>query len=109
MDWVATVPHFLESWGDARVSDEFVSLIQPTISPLFDSRQGEMSFLTWADVATASYYDYLKANWQNTIFASQSQFASFQAFWDNSLHNGVVNTSGSEIRPSVVLPLISLK
>ncbi|HRD08587.1 MAG TPA: 4Fe-4S ferredoxin, partial [Saprospiraceae bacterium] len=94
-DWVATVPHFLESWGDARVSDEFVSLIQPTISPLFDSRQGEMSFLTWADVATASYYDYLKANWQNTIFASQSQFASFQAFWDNSLHNGVVNTSGS--------------
>ena len=94
-DWVATTPHFLEGWGDARVSDEFVSLIQPTIAPLFDSRQAEMSFLTWSESTAANYYDYLKANWQNTLFAAQNQFATFQAFWDNALHNGLIFTTGS--------------
>ena len=88
-DYVVNTPHFLESWGDAQVNDEFVSLIQPTISHLFDSRQAEESLLTWADAPVKNVYDYLKNNWQATYFAGQNTFASFQSFWDKAVHDGV--------------------
>ena len=39
--------HFLESWGDAKASFNKVSFIQPTIQPLFDSRQFQESLLVW--------------------------------------------------------------
>ena len=101
-EYVATVPHFLESWGDVQVSDECVSLIQPTIAPLFDSRQMETSMLKWADGAVTNYYDYLKTNWSSTVFGKQSAFATFQAFWDNSLHNGVVSLPATASNPAFV-------
>jgi Fe-S-cluster-containing dehydrogenase component len=95
-DYVAVSTHYLESWGDAKPSDNVTSLIQPTIAPLFNSRQMETSLLTWADAPQKNYYEYIKANWQTTAFGSQKEFASFQSFWDNAVHNGVVNTgSGS--------------
>ncbi len=92
-DYVATTPHFLESWGDAKISDEVTSIIQPTISPLFKSRQMEETLLTLADAPQKNYYEYLKANWQSSAFGGQKEFATFQSFWDNTLHNGVVNNA----------------
>jgi len=96
---VAPVNHSLESWGDAEAKRGQVSLIQPTISPLFDTRQAEVSLLTWAGAAMSDsdqpYFDYLKSNWEATYFGKQSNFLSFQAFWDNALHDGVFNTSGT--------------
>lgn len=97
-DYIATKPHYLESWGDAQPNATTLSLIQPTIAPLFDSRQAELSYLTWAESANIAagdqpYFDYLKANWQSTIFGGQSTFASFDAFWDNALQLGVMTTS----------------
>lgn len=35
------------------------------------------------------YYEYLNANWQSSMFSRQSNFATFQAFWDSVLHDGV--------------------
>ena len=94
---VAPTHHYLESWGDAEAKRGHISLIQPTISPLFSTRQWEESLLRWADSANLDtnadqpYYEYLKATWQATTFAKQSAYASFQSFWDNALHDGVVN------------------
>jgi len=36
--WHLPLTHFLEQWGDVRAYDGTVSLIQPLIAPLFDSR-----------------------------------------------------------------------
>ncbi len=95
-DFVAPTNHYLESWGDAEPKVNLFSLIQPTISPLFDTRQAEQSLLVWADSsnldksAEQPYYEYLKANWQATVYPKQKNFSAFQAFWDNALQNGVV-------------------
>ncbi len=105
-DIVAPTNHLLESWGDVEAKRGQFSIIQPTISNLFDTRQYEQSLLTWAGSsnldakADQPYFDYLKANWKKTVFAGQSKFASFQSFWDSVLQDGVYEGSGSGSTPS---------
>ncbi len=57
--YIAPTPHYLEAWGDVQIKQGEVSLIQPTIRPLFDTRQFQQSLLTWME-SDQSYYDYLK-------------------------------------------------
>ena len=93
--YAAPANHVLEAWGDVEAKDGHVSLIQPTISQIFQTRQAEHSLLQWAgsanlNTATAQpYYEYLKANWQKSYLGQQKEFTSFQAFWDNTLHDGI--------------------
>ncbi len=87
---VAPDHHFLESWNDFQPKQGHFSLSQPTISPLFKTRQAQESFLVWAG-STTNYYDYLQANWNATLFPVVGNGATFQEFWDQSLFNGVVS------------------
>lgn len=96
---VAPTHHFLESWGDVEAKKGHYSLVQPTIAPLFKTRQAEMSLLIWS-ASTAldqtkeqPYYEYLKDSWKSSVFASQNEFSSFQAFWDSAVHDGILNTN----------------
>jgi anaerobic selenocysteine-containing dehydrogenase len=52
--------HYLESWGDAEGRTGFVSLIQPTINPLFKTRHWQDSLLKWSG-APVDYTCFLKA------------------------------------------------
>ncbi len=94
-DYVTPTHHFLESWGDAEPKNGSYSLIQPTIAPLFRTRQAEESLLRWAASETLDteaaqpMYEYLKKHWETTCFPRQRQYATFQAFWDSTLHDGV--------------------
>jgi len=105
-DVIAPGHHFLESWGDVEAKKGHFSIIQPTISPLFNTRQGELSLLKWAGSESVNndvdqpYYEYLKNNWKNTLFASQSSFASFSSFWDSAVHDGVFNQNFSTLGAS---------
>jgi Fe-S-cluster-containing dehydrogenase component len=95
-DYIATKPHFLESWGDAQPTSNTISLMQPTIAPLFDSRQIESSYLVWADsVGSDDIFTYIKANWAETAFTTQSEYATVDAFWDNALQLGVMTNNGT--------------
>ena len=94
-DYIAPTNHFLESWGDAEPKRGHYSLIQPTIAPLFNTRDAGESLLLWADsdqldaTSETPYHDYLKAHWEQVLFPQQTSFASFQMFWDSVLHDGV--------------------
>ena len=95
-DYIATKPHFLESWGDAQPTSSTFSLIQPTIAPLFDSRQVEDTYLVWSDSPNAgNIHEYIKNNWAETAFKAQSEFATLDAFWDNALQLGVMTMPSS--------------
>ncbi len=97
--YVAPTHHYLESWGDAEAKRGVYTLIQPTISPLFNTRQAEETILRWAGSTSINpgaaqvYYEYLNANWQANMFSHQSNYATFRAFWDSTLHDGVFETS----------------
>jgi len=71
--------HYLESWGDVSITTGIYSLVQPTIQPLFNSRQLQDVLLKWSGNST-SYYDYLKAFWASNILNGQS--------WNQALHDG---------------------
>ena len=92
----ATLPvhHALESWGDFEARSQVYSLRQPVVAPLYDTRQLEGVVLSWAgkDVSYSEtlYLEYLKANWQESIFPSLKRRVDFQTFWTSALHDGVV-------------------
>lgn len=96
---VAPIHHGLESWGDVEAKRGMYGLTQPTIAPLFETRQAELSLLTWAEAladmsnADQPYMEYVKKHWQETLFTQQTKYASFQAFWDSSLRDGVLEMS----------------
>ena len=56
---IAPVPHYLESWGDVQIKMGEVSLQQPTIKQIFNTRQFQQSLLTWMG-QDIQYYEYLK-------------------------------------------------
>jgi molybdopterin-containing oxidoreductase family iron-sulfur binding subunit len=102
-DYITPANHYLESWGDAEPKKGYYSLIQPTIAPLFNTRQAEESLLVWAasetldTTAEQPVLEYLKAHWQTVLFPQQSQFATFQAFWDSALHDGVFEVAQAAV------------
>lgn len=86
-DYIAPDHHYLESWNDAEPKKGSFSLSQPTITPIFKTRQAQESFLTWAGI-DSDYYSYLRNNWKKNMSFS----GSFDMYWDQSLYNGVVDT-----------------
>ncbi|MFK7936237.1 MAG: TAT-variant-translocated molybdopterin oxidoreductase, partial [Saprospiraceae bacterium] len=100
---IAPTHHTLESWGDAEPKRGMYSLIQPTIAPLWKTRQMEESLLRWSGSANLNadsdqpYFDYLRATWQRVAFSAQNKFSTFQAFWDSVLHDGVFNATSRSV------------
>jgi MoCo/4Fe-4S cofactor protein with predicted Tat translocation signal len=92
---IAPDNHFLESWNDAEPVKGKFSLTQPTISNLFNTRQAQQSFLSWAG-NESSYFDFLKENWNSTNFKLQTDEANFDTFWDKCLHDGVFEFASTD-------------
>jgi molybdopterin-containing oxidoreductase family iron-sulfur binding subunit len=81
--------HFLESWDDAEPLPGQLSLTQPTITPLFNTRQVQESLLTWMQEEVTDYYEYLRNIWEGRYFITQKKIIDFQMFWDQCLHDGI--------------------
>lgn len=83
----AAAPHYLESWGDVSIAKGYYSLTQPTIRPLFKTRQLQDALLSWSG-NSQSYYDYLKTS-SASFFSGKS--------WNQLVHDGV---HVSEVTPT---------
>ena len=102
---IAPVPHTLESWGDAEPKRGHVSMIQPTIAPLFDTRQAGLSLLNWAGSAPSGaqpYLSFLKNSWRSGAFANQTSFVGFDGFWNKILKDGVFKSGGGTSAPAFI-------
>ncbi len=88
---VAATPHYLESWGDAQLKKGTFSLIQPTIRPLFNTRQFQDCLLGWTG-NNNKYYDYIKDTWTSVLGGSS---------WNKALEAGVF-TSAAELEMEVI-------
>jgi len=77
-DYIAAASHNLESWGDFELKSGHYSLMQPTIRPLFDTKQFQEALLVW-NGNSASYRDYLKSTWTSDILNGSSFNKAVQA------------------------------
>jgi molybdopterin-containing oxidoreductase family iron-sulfur binding subunit len=75
----AATPHYLESWNDLSIVKGSYAITQPTIRPLFDTKQFQDALMSW-NGASGTYYDYLKANAATMISGST---------WNKVLHDGI--------------------
>ncbi|UOQ52815.1 TAT-variant-translocated molybdopterin oxidoreductase [Hymenobacter cellulosivorans] len=99
-DYACPDHNYLESWNDFEPKRGFLSLAQPTISPLFATRQAQDSLLTWAG-NPQSYYNYLRASWRGLLGGN------FQAGWDKAVHDGVAVGTLSPAPVAQVAPAMS--
>ncbi len=94
VEYIAPDHHYLEQWNDVELREGHFSLVQPTIAPLFSTRQAPESFLKWSG-NPIEYYAYMQINWRENFFTKQSDTSNFQMFWDKALFDGVFETGGN--------------
>jgi MoCo/4Fe-4S cofactor protein with predicted Tat translocation signal len=83
------VPHYLEAWGDAHIDAETYSLTQPTVNPLFDTKQFQDCLLSWSG-SSESFYDFLQNSWNTSVLGGTS--------WNQALHDGFFKSKAKKLR-----------
>lgn len=87
MDYVCPDRHYLESWGDAVPVQNVATFIQPTIQPLFKSKQFQDSLLSWS-ASENDYYTFLKSFWRS------------KTSWSKAIHDGSISIGSKKLNPS---------
>ncbi len=85
--YICPLHHYLESWDDAEVIPGQLSLTQPTIRPIFNTRSMQDCLLAWMG-RNITYQSYLKTSWEDRFWDGK---AEFNDFWNKSLQEGVYN------------------
>ena len=101
--------HPLESWLDAEPVSGLVSLAQPTLEPLNNTRSILESLAQWSGRRTTTY-DIVREHWRNKILPRLHKAKDFDEFWNQSLHDGFVEVAPETVslqpfQISVVKPL----
>ena len=88
--YVIPAHHWLESWGDAEPKSGYISIIQPTINPLFKTRAFQTSLLKWSGNAVAADYEtYFKNYWTTKLGGADN--------YDKALQDGVVEPASMTV------------
>jgi molybdopterin-containing oxidoreductase family iron-sulfur binding subunit len=96
-NWHVPETHYLESWSDARAYDGTVTLIQPLIAPIYEGKSPHelLAFLQGKSGQTA--HDLVRNYWKAQRGAKDEK--AFEAFWETSLHDGIVAGSALPAKP----------
>ncbi len=87
-NWITPDHHWLESWNVLSPKPGVNALVQPTIRPLFNTRQWGQSLLQWSGVAT-DWHSFVQNVCQSTVPAA----AGMVAGWDQAVHDGAYNSA----------------
>jgi Fe-S-cluster-containing dehydrogenase component len=91
--WIAPDHHWLESWNDFSPKPGQYALAQPTIRPLFQTRQWGESLLKWSGQDTT---------WQSFVQTVSGGLMPAGA-WNISLHDGVyAGTAPAPVEPTAL-------
>ena len=96
-DWHVPANHFLESWGDARAFDGTVSIAQPLIVPLYQTRSSDELLRAILGDPSRSNYEIVFQGWQKHHVGQD-----FEHFWKDALRKGVVADTQSMPVPVTV-------
>ena len=89
--------HALESWFDAEPVDGLVSIAQPTLQPLGETRAVMESLAAWSE-RNDSAYELLRSHWERFLFPRRknTELGEFTDFWDQALHDGFIELEAED-------------
>ena len=88
---VAPNHYYLESWGDSNALAGYYTVVQPTINPVYATRQAETSLLNWSNGTFKEYYAYVRDNWDKKLLALGG--LSGLKGWETLLQTGYVKVA----------------
>ncbi len=96
--YILPLNHNFESWGDSKTRTGVISLQQPVIAPLHNTRQKESILLTWISTSPDTYtetlyHDFLMKNWETNIYPTLKSRIEFKQLWFGALHDGFALTN----------------
>ncbi|MEM1245485.1 MAG: TAT-variant-translocated molybdopterin oxidoreductase [Acidobacteriota bacterium] len=94
-DWQVAKSHALEAWGDVRSMDGTLSIVQPLIEPLYQTRTID-EVLSLVAGRPSSDYDLVRATWQGELGDS------FEDAWRKTLHDGFLEGSAEAVKSLIV-------
>ncbi len=86
--WHVPRSHYLEAWGDGRASDGTLSIIQPLIAPLYDTKSELEVLNALVNGTDVSGYDLVREQWRDYVSGN------FEEGWERALHDGLLTDSG---------------
>jgi molybdopterin-containing oxidoreductase family iron-sulfur binding subunit len=98
--YVCPEPHYLETWNDAEAAEGVISLYQPALQPLGESRSLLETLAAWVRRPRPAY-EQLRDSWQAQIYPRSLIAGTFQEFWDHAVQDGSVRVRN---RPLTVRP-----
>lgn len=88
--WQLPLSHTLESWSDVRGPDGTASIVQPLITPLYESRTPHGLIALLGGDARTSDYELVRQTWQPRANGD------FESWWRGVLEKGVVNDTAAQ-------------
>ncbi|HEV8291795.1 MAG TPA: hypothetical protein VGP94_07710, partial [Tepidisphaeraceae bacterium] len=90
--WHIPESHYLESWGDVRAYDGTVSIIQPLIAPLYQSKSFHQLLAALLGESDAAALAMVKEFWRKRIGGE-----NFEQVWHESLRKGFIANTASPV------------
>jgi MoCo/4Fe-4S cofactor protein with predicted Tat translocation signal len=113
--WNVPESHPLESWGDARSFDGTVTVMQPLIEPMYESRSPHEFVAAFTGQPERRGLAIVKDYWTKTYASGQGgwkfrhpregeSFSNADAFWRTAVHEGfIAGTAVTEGGPATTL------
>jgi anaerobic selenocysteine-containing dehydrogenase len=93
--WHISETHYLEQWGDTRAYDGTVSIVQPLIAPLYNSKSIYEFVSLLNGQSETPGHELVQNYWK-----SKHSGADFDTFWRKSAHDGFI--AGTTYQPKQV-------
>jgi molybdopterin-containing oxidoreductase family iron-sulfur binding subunit len=87
-NYVCTTSNYLESWNDAEPVKGYFSFQQPSIRPIFNTRQFQDNLLKWLG-SPNDFGTYIEKFWNFKQFEDGVDGVSFTNFFNKFKHDGV--------------------
>lgn len=94
-DYVLPINTSFEGWGDYKTRTGVITLQQPVVAPLFNTRQKEAVMLVWTAgkkdaYRETLYHEYMMDNWEKNVYTSIKPSLDFKRYWYAALQDGFV-------------------
>jgi Fe-S-cluster-containing dehydrogenase component len=87
--WHVPEAHFLEQWSDLRAQDGTVSIVQPTIDPLYGGKTHLEIIAALLGQGEKNAYDLVRDYWKARLTGD------FETKWKKAVHDGMVDGEAS--------------